>query len=116
MNQKLNYVIGAIGELKLKIQSIENKHSEEEKENLAKHLADNKILRETLLYSKNNNKLLSNFVGEEKADFHVEIESTFPIKSISELSDLEAKLKDSVFATKLVIILNFLMILRTTKY
>ena len=89
---------------------MEDKNSAEEKENLATHLADNKMLRETLLYSKNNNKLLTNFVGEDKADFNLEIESTFPIKSISELSDVEAKLKDSAFATKLVIILSFFII------
>ena len=99
----MNYVVGALEDIKFRLDIIEKKYSTEEKENQATHLADNKLFRETLVYCKNNNKLLTNLVGEEQGDFQVEIESSFPINSIAEMSDMEEKLTDSINMKKLVI-------------
>ena len=68
--------------------------------------ADTGMLRNSAEILAKLNQTVKKLTGEEPAEVGEEVRSMFPVKTISEMLDLESRLENEPFATSLVICLS----------
>lgn len=66
-----------------------------EKNRASTQMADNKIIRNSLVLLKRVNKNINNMTGTSNNKFEIEIMTKLPAKSLAQISDIEKSFQDN---------------------